>query len=358
MNFSDKNRIDSHKLMLHPLAVARWLEGGQIYPLYMEISPTGACNHRCTFCALDYLEYRPSYLPVALLKERLAELGRLGVKSIMYGGEGEPLLHQGLEEIIAHTRRCGIDAALTTNGVLLTGERARKIIPHCAWIKVSINAGTPETYAAVHRTRVDDFRRVLENMESAARVARQDGGGCVIGAQMLLLPENAGEAEQLARLARDAGLDYLVVKPYSQHHLSASCRYKDIDYAAFPELQERLSSYCSESFNVIFRANPMQKLQRSRRGYDRCQALPFWSYIDAEGVVWGCSAYLGDERFRYGSILDESFESIWNGKMRADSLSFVAERLDPEECRMNCRMDEINLYLWELTHPGRHVNFI
>lgn len=358
MQNSDKNRIDGHKLIFHPKTVTRWLEGEQIYPVYMEISPSGACNHRCTFCALDYREYRPKFLPTGLLKQRLTELGRLGVKSIMYGGEGEPLLHRDLEEIIIHTAQSGIDVALTTNAVLLSADRARRIIPHTAWIKASINAGTPETYAAVHQTGAGDFDRALENLAAAAELARRDGGGCVVGAQIILLPENAAEIERLARLTRDAGLQYLVVKPYSQHHLSKTCRYSDIDYAPYLDLRERLQKYQDENFSVIFRTNTMLKMQRERRGYQRCQALPFWSYIDAEGVVWGCSAYLGDERFRYGSILKESFESVWNGRLRMDSLAFVAERLDPEQCRMNCRMDEINLYLWELTHPAAHVNFI
>jgi radical SAM protein with 4Fe4S-binding SPASM domain len=358
MQQNDKNRIDSHKLMFHPATVAQWLEGKHIYPLYMEISPTGACNHRCTFCALDYREYRPHFLPAGLLKERLAELGKLGVKSIMYGGEGEPLMHRNMEEIVSHTGECGIDVALTTNAVLLSPERAARIIPHTSWIKASINAGTPETYARIHRTKGDDFKRVLDNLAAAAELARHSGSRCVIGAQIILLPENAAEVEQLALLAREAGLRYLVVKPYSHHLLSATCCYKDIDYAPYLALQERLQEYDGDGFRVIFRLNTMLKMQRSHRGYERCQALPFWSYIDAEGVVWGCSAYLGDERFRYGSILEENFGDIWSGERRKRSLEFVEKELDPEGCRMNCRMDEINLYLWELTHPAEHVNFI
>jgi radical SAM protein with 4Fe4S-binding SPASM domain len=99
-------------------------------------------------------------------------------------------------------------------------------------------------------------------------------------------------------------------------------------------------------------------MQRTERGYGRCLALPFWSYIDAGGGVWGCSSYLGDERFLYGNIHEETFERIWEGERRRESLAFVASALDPDGCRMNCRMDEINLYLWQLTHPDGHANFI
>jgi cyclic pyranopterin phosphate synthase len=105
-------RIDSHKLLFHPQRVAEWLDRGDVYPIYLEISPSGACNHRCVFCGLDYMGYKPVYLDSGLLRERLTEMGRLGVRSIMYAGEGEPLLHRDIAGIVEHTRGSGIDAAM------------------------------------------------------------------------------------------------------------------------------------------------------------------------------------------------------------------------------------------------------
>lgn len=355
---ADEYRIDSHKLMLHPGRVARWLAGENIYPIYMEISPSGACNHRCTFCALDYMEYRPRFLQTSLLKERLSELGSLGLKSIMMGGEGEPLLHRDMAEIILHAKGSGIDVAMTTNGVLLTKEFAREALQSISWIKVSINAGTPESYGRIHRTKQDDFERVLANLATAVQVGRELGAECVIGAQMILLPENAAEVQELVAYCRAAGLRYLVIKPYSQHHRSITHEYEDFDYGPYIGMVRQLETCNDSQFQVVFRENTMRKMQRDRRGYERCQALPFWSYIDSDGNVWGCSAYLGDEQFLYGNIYEQTFAEIWTGERRRKSLDFVHCDLDPKGCRMNCRMDEINLYLWELTHPGSHVNFI
>lgn len=354
----DDFRIDSHKLLFHPREVSAWQAGETIYPIYMEVSPAGACNHRCTFCALDFMEYRPHFLDASILKERLAEMGRLGVKSIMFGGEGEPLLHKEIASIIEQTKSSGIDVAITTNGVLLGTELFKQIAPAVSWIKVSLNAGTAETYAAVHRTKPEDFDRVIDNLAAASLHLKDTGGHCTIGAQMILLPENAKEVEQMASTCREIGLRYLVIKPYSQHHLSKTNTYESFDYTPCLGMMESLESFNDENFSVIFRANTMKKMQRSKRGYEKCLALPFWSYLDSEGNVWGCSAYLGDERFCYGNIHEETFEAIWKSERRSESLKMVAEELNTEGCRMNCRMDEINLYLWELTHPSSHVNFI
>ena len=98
----DKYRIDSHKLIYHIPRVYDWLKGENVYPVYMEVSPSGACNHRCLYCGLDFMGYKPNYLKADILKERLSELGNLGLKSIMYAGEGEPFLHPEMVSIIEH----------------------------------------------------------------------------------------------------------------------------------------------------------------------------------------------------------------------------------------------------------------
>jgi len=358
MNQPDKFRIDSHKLIFHPRRVADWLDGKNIYPVYMEISPAGACNHRCTFCALDYMGYRNRFLDADNLLARLTELGTLGVAGIMFGGEGEPLLHRDIARIIQHTRSAGIDVAMSTNGVFLVPELAQQIIPQMSWIKVSINAGSPEVYASLHRTKSDDFNTVITNLKSAARFIKDNKLSCTLGAQIILLPENADEIELLAEHLKNAGVHYLVIKPYSQHLKSHTRRYEDTDYSSFLEMNEKLKRFNDCNFSVIFRSNTIRKLHQDYRGYERCLALPFWSYIDSDGNVWACSAHLGDDRFLCGNIHTQTFQDIWTGEKRLSLLDYAAKVLDPEMCRVNCRMDDINRYLWELAHPSEHVNFI
>lgn len=354
----DKYRIDSHKLLYHPDRVHAWQRGELIYPVYMEASPSGACNHRCTYCALDFMEYQRRFLDTAVFKERLTELGQLGLRSIMYAGEGEPFLHPEFVELVRQTKQAGIDTAITTNGVLFKQEHAAEVLAHTAWIKVSINGATPKTYAQIHRTREDDFFRVIENMSHAADVRAKEAHACALGMQLLLLPENIQEAVMLAKRARDIGMDYLVIKPYSQHPLSKTQLYKDVRYETFLPLAEELTKYNTDRFQVIFRLETMQQWDEGEHRYGRCLALPFWSYIDAGGNVWGCSMFLGDERFLYGNIYEQTFEAIWTGEKRAASLQWMQEHWDTGQCRVNCRMDKINQYLWELRHPPEHVNFI
>ena len=354
----DKYKIDSHKLMYHPDRISDWMKGKQIYPIYMEVSPAGSCNHRCIYCGLDFMEYQPRFLEKVMFKKRLAEMGRLGVKSIMYAGEGEPFLHKDIAEIIVATRRSGIDAAVTSNAVLFNEKIADTTLPHLSWIKVSINAAKAATYAKIHRAMPGDFDKAVRNMAYASKIRRRNGYTCSLGMQIILLPDNYKEVVLLAKTAKAIGMDYLVVKPYSQHPLSKTVAFKDIKYGRYLNLSEKLKKFNGKDFNVVFRLHTMEKWDAAERNYKHCLALPFWAYIDAGGNVWACSLYLTSKKFCLGNIYKDSFRDIWETKKHNRLNCWAAGQLNTQKCRVNCRMDEINRYLWDLTHPSAHVNFI
>ncbi len=363
---SDLYRIDSHKLMYHPDRVAKWQENydnwekaKKIYPIYVEISPVGFCNHRCKFCALDFMEYKNIRLDFEKLKACLTDMAKNGVKSVMFAGEGEPALYKELSEILDHCKNIGIDTSLTTNIVPFTDKTIEKFVRNCEWIKVSINGGTAENYAYMHDTTEDDFYRVLKNMKLAVSLKNKYNYLCTIGAQILLVTDNYQTVENLAKTVKDIGLDYLVIKPYSQHLSSHTDLYKDMDYSKYLYLEEQLKKYNSDNFSVIFRINTMAKMFEEKERYEKCGSVPyFWAYVMADGSVYGCSAFLGNEKFCYGNIHEQSFSEIWEGERREKSDAFVKNELNIKECRVNCRMDEINRYLWDLKNPIKHVNFI
>jgi len=363
---SDKFRIDSHKLIFHPQRVSEWLsakddweKSRKVYPIYLEISPVGFCNHRCTFCALDFMEYQNRKIDPNILKERLREMAELGIKSVMFAGEGEPTLYKELPEMLDLCREVGIDTSLTTNMVPFTEKNTEPFVKNCSWIKVSINAGNPENYAEIHRTDPKDFDRVMQNMKRSVALRNEKKYKCTIGAQLLLLPDNYKSVTELAKRVKDIGLDYLVIKPYSQHHSSKTRQFKDLDYSKYLDLHNKLEKFNSDNFSVIFRIATMSKLINKPERYLKCNSVPFfWAYIVSDGSVFGCSAFLEDDNFNYGNINDNTFEQIWEGERRKKGWEYVKNTLSIDKCRVNCRMDEVNYYLWELLNPSEHVNFI
>lgn len=338
----DKFKIDSEKLRFHPKRVAQlidaddWVKARDVYPIYVEVSPIGACNHRCSFCAVDYLGYKADRLQTNQYLLTLSEMKSLGIKSVMFAGEGETLLHPDIDCMVDSTFSQGISVAITTNGTLL---HKLENIHKCEWIKVSLNAGTKETYAKIHGTKEKDFDIVLANLADA--VHRK--GNCTIGAQMVLLPENQHEVETLRQITKDLGLDYLVIKPYSQHNKSLN-RMETFKPDNIPE-------------GVIFRS---EAFNAESLNFEKCHATPnIWAYIQSNGDVYSCSAYLGDEWFNLGNINKETFKNIWHGEKRRINRAYVMNELNIKDCRVNCRMSRANEYLDQIINEKiTHANFI
>lgn len=353
---SDKYRIDSHKLIYHPERVAQWINQGDVYPIYVEIAPSGTCNHRCVFCALDYLEYKPVFLDKDLIIKNLKIMAGKGIKSVMYAGEGEPLLNKHTPEIINKTKSLGIDVSMTSNGSLFNKDVAEECLHSFSWVRFSVNAGSEETYQKVHNTKAGEFTKVLDNISNAIQLKKQKNLAATIGVQLLLIPQNTHEVVQMGEKLKEIGVDYYTVKPFSQHPKSINKMEDTFNYQQHLEIEQMLNNLVTKDFNIIFRSNAMKKLQEER-GYERCLGNCFWAYVDAKANVWACSAYLGDEDFCFGSMKELDFNQIWEGQRRKEFLERINE-MDVHDCREICRLDEINRYLHQLRYPNAHVNFI
>lgn len=348
-------RIDSHKLIYHPDTVAKWLRGENIYPIELEIGLTNACNHRCIFCAVDYTGYKPQRIETGLLEKNLEELAPKGLKSIIYAGEGEPLLHKDAPDIINRTKALGIDAALSTNGVLLTPEVSADCLKSLTWIRFSTAGITDATYDKIQCGRPGDLGKVLANMQGAVQVKKEQKLNTTIGVQLLLLPDNKDEIVQMGKELRKIGVDYFTIKPFSQHPQSQQIL--EVDYQDMLSLEKEVKELETEDFKIYFRAHSMKKLA-CKRDYKHCWALPFMVYIDAKGNLWPCIVFMGKEELKYGNLNEESFCTIWEGERRKEIVKYFMNMNLEENCRELCRLDEMNKYLDSLKHPGTHVNFI
>ena len=337
----DKYKINSHKLMYHLERVLQWKNGQHIYPLYLEISPVGFCNFKCSFCAFDFIRSKCDTLDIGTFVQTFPRLAKLGIKAIMFGGEGEPTLHKDFDKLVAYAYNAGINLALTTNGSMSNIYHEQNL-QNLSWVKVSFNAGSSDIYAKVHGCDVSMYARVIDNLQSAVNIRNYNKFNCAIGAQMVVMPDNVNDIENFIRLMRFIGVDYVVIKSYSQHLLSNNKI--DIDYNDYNF--NYLRQFSTNNFEVIIRTG----LTNNVRNYSQCYALPFWSYVSTNGDVWACSSYIGNEKFLLGNIYQDNLQKIWdNSKL---------PNVDILQCRNDCRMASCNQYLHELTYPNAHVNFI
>lgn len=355
---TDTRKIDQHKLQFHPIRVAQTLQADtwdkykEVVPIYAEVGTTNFCNFSCSFCGIDYARKHDSSIDVSIFNARIKELGSVGLKSLMFAGEGESLLHKGISSMIQATKDAGVDVSITTNGVPMTQKFIELSLKNVSWIKVSFNASSPEKYADIHKCRERDFFTVCENIKFAVEYRKQHGIACDLGMQMVLVDDNAHEAEEFVKLSKTLGVDYAVIKRYSQHTFSDTQIHKDTDYSKYLDLGKRLEGYADENFSVVFRSNSMVEAS----SYSKCLSLPLWMYIDSNLDIYNCSAYLLQDRFNLGNLNDSDFKTIWQGSKRQ---ALFEEGICIDECRKNCRMNHANIYLDQIANDKvPHVNFI
>ena len=352
---NDKIRIDSHKLIYHPDRVSNWLAGENIYPIEIEISPSGACNHRCVFCAVDYVGYQPNFLDRDTILRDIRQMHSRGLKSVICSGEGEPLLNRDMPDIANGIKECGVDVAMSTNGAAFTADKLEACLSSFTWVRYSIASFEEESYDAIQRGKEGDLARVKQNLRDAVRIKRSKKLKTTLGVQCLLLPGNKHQLVDMAKELKDVGVDYFTIKPYSQHLHSNNTF--SVDYEELLDLEKEVRKCETDDYSVYFRANAMKKMHHDKC-YDKCYGMPFMTHIDAQGNVWPCVAHIGNEEFLYGNINEQTFEEIWEGRRRQEVVDKINSLDINKVCRESCRLDEINKYLYELKNPGDHVNFL
>ena len=171
----------------------------------LRLSVTDRCNFRCSYC-MPHDEYEWTPKNEILSYEEMARLAKifvsLGVERIRLTG-GEPLVRQDLEELVHMLRAIDTvqDLSLTTNGALLTLERARRLKrAGLDRVNVSLDSLQPERFSTM--TRRGDLSATLKGIEAA----KSAGLDPVKINAVIVRGVNEDEIDDLFEFARREGL--------------------------------------------------------------------------------------------------------------------------------------------------------
>ncbi len=123
-----RTRVRRRRLQYSRLARELMLVGRGLldhtHPVLAFMIPMRRCNLACTYCN-EYDDFSDP-VPAEEMIRRVDILAGMGTSIITQSG-GEPLLHPGLDAILARVRHHGIMAGLITNGFLLNRERIEQL---------------------------------------------------------------------------------------------------------------------------------------------------------------------------------------------------------------------------------------
>ena len=196
--------------------------GGRLtaeFPSQVIVDVTELCNLACTHCPHPAFKKSAHYagrsLDPELNAKAVAEVAAHGAgrtQQIRYTGEGEPLLHQHLYEMVAEAvHGAGTFVSITINGTLLTEPRATRLLEtSVGLVDISLDAFRPETYA---RIRVNgDLAVTRANVERLIALKQQAASRTRIVVSYIEQPENAAETGDFERFWRDAGADAVAIR--------------------------------------------------------------------------------------------------------------------------------------------------
>lgn len=340
-------------------------EGKQIVPKQVHFIISDLCNQDCHFCA-----YRSStgltneqfgadmgkgftmnpnrMIPTDKALEILDDCASMGVKAIQFTGGGEPTVHPDHLEIFAYAQSLGMETSLVTNGTRLLAGWG-KVLPKMAWIRVSVDAGTPETYSKVRRVIPEKHAVVLRNIDALATALPDT---CLFGAGYVVTRENYKEIFEGCLNLKHAGVSY--VRLCAMFSTDGAGYYEGL----YDEIKDRIEvakALEDGFFRVVdLFGDRISDLGQHSPDYSFCGYQQFVTYIGANLKVYRCCTTSYTKRGEVGDLSDKSLKEWFHSELKLGVYSGFNARTC-SVCQFNGQNRVINYLLEE---KPLHVDFV
>jgi radical SAM protein with 4Fe4S-binding SPASM domain len=292
------------------------LENHLTGPLTVHLEVSNTCNLSCKHCFAynsisSKIENSLTLSEIEVLFQSLRALGsfRVGLTG------GEPLLRADLFEIINLAHKYELSPCLTTNGLLITEEIARKLKrSQLKWLNVSFEGSTREQHEFIRGENTFD--------PLLARVALLKKNNVRFSLAFTIDSNNFHQTQECVKLARCVGAEAAVFRPL--YPVGEALNHPEL-IPTFSQYQQALNNLDSMERGVTVPANHIVELNmdylwkpEKRIPYQSnvvtnfgCGAGNLVCSISSTGDVSPCS-FLGAE-YIAGNIREKPFEEIWNG---------------------------------------------
>lgn len=265
---------------------------GKFIPEQITISVTEECPNRCIHCALPDTKNKAKLSPETV-KSVIDQTLVMGTTLVIFDG-GEPLLYDGLEELISYVDSSRAITGMFTSGVGMTLQRASSLKDAgLSMLSVSFDSANEKGH---------DFMRGRPGVFNDAVNAVKHGldAGLLVGMYVVLSPRNVDELDDFYELAKDLGVHEL-----SFYEIVPTGRWLDHEGEVLsPEGLKKFDDFVERTSHAQGpRVFPIPQIIRKMG----CFAGRKWLHVTPEGDVLPCACMPKP----YGNIHDESLASIW-----------------------------------------------
>jgi len=347
------NILGFEKLLYHSEKIEKLKKGEPQFPVHATVSLGNYCNHRCLWCtAFEYQLDKAEILDRHLFTEFADKAAARGLKAVTYVGNGEPTAYPNFDLLIKDIANLGIQQAMFTNGYLMH-RFEKQILDHFTWIRISLDAGSPEVHEKMHDVK-GHYHQTMENIASI--IEKRKDGSPTVGVQYALHHENIDDLFSSAKQCRDAGVDYFSIKPvFTRGAVGEKIERNKLTLEDIePLVRQMRESLQSDKYKIFFR--PHQFLSHEQESnvleYSRCIAGFFNVNIYEDNSI----IYCGPHRIAVGNIASD-IDKIEENILKLSTI------LDLSKCPAGCRYHGLN-NLWdtisnpEKYSPSDHRDFI
>lgn len=355
------------KALAFPERLEALKRGEQPYPVHLHLIISDLCDLDCPLCPYRLADYPSSQMfgqaksdgtfahnPKRMLERDLIlsvldDCKAMGTQAIEFTGGGEPTIHPNAPEALAYAQSIGLDTALITNGLHL--DRMDDAAVRTQWLRISIDAATPETYAKVRpaysgpdrkRTEAgrlrshENFARAWAAARRAVELKRKLGTNCLIGVGFVGQPDNWHEIKQFVRRAKEAGVDNVRISgAFTAQYAALHTKYRS---DAEQLEREAIAEFSTAAFKVHGRFGEKMADLSSRPDYSDCWYQHLTTYLGGDGNLYRCCVTSYNRQGLIGNIREAGgFKALWE----SDAKRLRMTGFDARSCR-TCQFNDRN----------------
>lgn len=317
------------------------------------LRPTDLCNLRCRVCGQwgehgyqferDFKRFKPHELPVRRYIFLMEDLRRQGHRPLLVMLGGEPMLYEGIVDLIETAADLGLPVMMTTNGTGVARVAPRLADAPLFGLQLSIDGHIPELHNRLRpgAGATNNFAQIEAALTAVRQARKETGHGLpFITAITVISRENAGNLVDIYETFRRR-VDMFVFC-LSWWIDTDAARAHEADFSnRFGFTPQRHRGYLSQlkpqDFHLLHRqlqevlsrsrpwnAPPVSIIpplisqadlsayytdHRARFGQNRCTAIFQEIQIMSDGTVTPCRSYID---YPVGNVKEATLTELWN----------------------------------------------
>ena len=281
-------------------SVANQIKGlrGSMVPEQVTISITEECPNNCIHCALPDTKNKDCLSP-ELVKDVIDQSLDMGTTLIIFDG-GEPLVYEGLEDLIRYVDTNRAVSAMFTSGVGLTLKRAQSLKEAGLYtVSVSFDSANEEGHDHM-RGRAGVYKDAINAVKNSV------DAGLLVNIYVVISPRNIDELDDFYTLAREMGVHEL-----SFYEIVPTGRWIDHENEILSlDDHRKLDDFVARADAMdgprVFSIPHVMKTTG-------CFAGRKWLHVTPQGDVLPCACI----PIPFGNIHKDTLKSVWK-KIRKD----------------------------------------